>query len=448
MESCDFLITYEIRNREAENISLLKRELERRGYKVLIREQYEAFFKAPELVDAKVVVVPAYYRDRVRFYTSSHTPRVDKVVNLQWEQMIASSRTGKGSLVAIKPWGHGAMHFSWGQDNVNRLVNEYGVPKEHVTLTGHLSMDFLRPQLRKYYLSREEICEQFSLPVEKEICLFISSFTIATSHERFLEGACSNEQERKNMYAFRDASIESQKTIMEWFDRFLDENDDKIIVYRPHPEERGSEAVAHMKEKHDNFYVISDLSIKQWILASDKIFTWTSTSIAEVFFADKTCLILNPVPLPEQMIMDLYKNAAAITTYEEFDASANADSIDFPVPEDVINKVYSIDKSHLSFELACDALERVLHDDRFTLDKPLINPFNGIINFERIQCTIKRAVASSKLCNAIRNKDLLKNTRLRKNIDDVIYVKEKLARNHVTDEEFAEMVNRIDAALS
>lgn len=448
MQSCDFLLTYEIKNREAESVCLLKYELERRGYSVIIQEQYRPFFEPPESIDAKVVVVPAYYRDRVRFYTSSHTPHVSKVVNLQWEQMIARSRTGSGSLTSIKSWGRGAMHLCWGEDNRRRLVGEYEVPEDHTALVGHMGMDFLRFPLRNYYLSRDEVCARYKLPKQKDICLFISSFAIANSHEKFVEGACSSEEDRRNMEAFRQASKESQATLIEWFEALLNEDPDKVLVYRPHPEERNNELIRRMQAKHENFCVISDLSVKQWILACDKIFTWTSTSVAEVFFAEKTCLVLNPVPIPKQMTMQLYEHAKVIATCDEFLAAACAPITEFPIPEEDIRTVYYSDHSRFSYELACDALERVLHDDGFSLEEPLDNPFAGLINLERIKCSIKRAVANSSICKNIHDNDKLKGTALRKNIDDVLYVREKLAKNHVSEEEFQTMLDRIANALA
>ena len=447
MQSCDFLLTYEIKNREAESVCLLKYELERRGYSVLIREQYRPFFEPPEPVDAKVIVVPAYYRDRVRFYTASHTPYVNKVVNLQWEQMLARSRTGVQALSSIKPWGRGALHLSWGEDNRRRLIDEYHVPESHTALVGHIGMDYLRPPLRNYYLSREDICNRYGLPTDKEICLFISSFAIANSHEKFVEGACTSDEDRMNMEAFRQASRESQKQLIDWFDVLLATSPNKVLVYRPHPEERDNVLIKRMQETHENFYVISDMSVKQWILASDKIFTWASTSISEVFFAEKACLVLNPVPIPKQMTMQLYDNASVITTKDGFLNAANAPITEFPIPEKDIRAVYYSDKTKFSFELACDALERVLHDDSFQLEKPLNNPFKGPLSSERVKCFIKRCVANSSICNRIHENDRLKGTGIRKNIDDVLYVKEKLAKNHVSDEEFEAMHNRIRRAL-
>ena len=55
-ESCDVLLTYETRNREIENLCLLKVELEKRGYSVKIRMQYDTFFRHHRPINARLVV--------------------------------------------------------------------------------------------------------------------------------------------------------------------------------------------------------------------------------------------------------------------------------------------------------------------------------------------------------------------------------------------------------
>ena len=447
MKQCDFLLTYEIRNREIESICLIKHELERRGYNVQVCEQYRTFFETPKPVDAKVVVIPAYYRPRARYYTSSHVREASKIVNMQWEQISTESRSQKGGLASIKEWGFDAMHLSWGYDNRERLTKVYGVPEEHVTLTGHVAMDFLRPRLRGYFLSREELLKMYNIPEDKEVCLFISSFVLTDITDRVYEKAAANEKERDTMAAYRIESQKSHAMILEWFEKMLQDHPERILIYRPHPEEKNVAVLEKLQEKYENFRVIREQSVRQWILVADQVLTWLSTSIAEVYFAGRECIVLQPVEFSKQTTLRLYEHVSAVRTYEEFDAALRTSGKAFPVPQEDMDHFYWRSEEKLSYELVCDAMEKVLKDDALSLSKPLKNPFAGLLSADRIKNFIKRRVAASKICAGIRAKDKLKGTTLRKNIDDIFYVKEKLKKNHVTKAEFAEIEARIARAL-
>ena len=55
MRRYDFVFLYEIKNRELESIMLLKYELIKRGYSVLIIETWNALFEKQDKIHAKAV---------------------------------------------------------------------------------------------------------------------------------------------------------------------------------------------------------------------------------------------------------------------------------------------------------------------------------------------------------------------------------------------------------
>ena len=104
-------------------------------------------------------------------------------------------------------------------------------------------------------------------------------------------------------------------------------------MYRRHPSEWNSPALAALAEKRPNFHVIFAGSVKQWITAADNIFIWMSTAIAEVYFAGKSCHILRPVPVEHEYDPVIYKGAEYCTTYEAFAAAADAPHAPSPFPK-------------------------------------------------------------------------------------------------------------------
>ncbi len=448
MKKYDILLTYETKNREVENLCLIKRELERRGYNVGMCMQYDTYFKTPEPVEAEVIAIPAYYRPRAKFYTSSHLNVTKKIVNLRWEQVFNNlSEDDPNTLCSIKDWGRDAVHISWGARPSEMMTDLYGVPEDHVKLCGHTTLDYLRGNLRNYFDSRETLFARYDIPADKRVNLFISSLTLTTMHSHVIKNSTNAEQ----AYAVNrmvDVAKTTQKEIVSWFEKILEEKEDDIIVYRPHPEERSSAILRELAERQPRFRVISEESVKQWILACDKIYSWVSTSIAEVYAAGKGCTILRPVEIPYENVMKIYNGAEYVDNYEDFREAFIAEDQKLGIDESLISRYYYIDENKYSYELVCDAIEEVYKDDKYLLAEPLPNPFGKtVFNGERIKNFIKRMAAGSKLANYINKKDLFPNSKFRYLLDDVIYVREKLKKNCATDEEIADIIKKIDSVM-
>ena len=450
VEKCDVLLTYEIRNREIENLCLIRRELERRGYKVLMRMQYGTFFETETPVEAKVVVVPAYYRERAKFYSSSHTVKTDKIVNMLWEQVFNSTNEDDPDyLASIKPWGRSAVHLAWGEQMHNRLVDQWGVKERNVPVTGHVTLDYLRKPLSNFFLGRDELFEKYRIPKDKRVHLFISSLVFVGLDKRVFKNA-STEKNKELMPLYAELSVKTRNGLVDWFERVLSESED-IIIYRPHPEELNCAELLDLAKRQNRFLVIGQESVKQWILACDRIYTWMSTSIAEVYAAGKGCSILRPVSIPYELDIKFYNSAQHICTYEEFRDEFLSNGIQtFPVSDEEISKYYKVNRDRFTFEMIADVIEQTLNDDTLSLDEPLENPFvkGGCFNKERMANFIKRCLAASKLMEKIHNGNFMHGTKFRENLDNVYYVKNKLKNNYVPEEQIKEIISRIDSALS
>ena len=67
----------------------------------------------------------------------------------------------------------------------------------------------------------------------------------------------------------------------------------------------------------NNFKVISELNIKQWILVSDIVTTWFSTSAGEVYATEKPLVVIRPLPFPHEYDVPFYYDAHCVSIYEE-----------------------------------------------------------------------------------------------------------------------------------
>ncbi len=320
-------------------------------------------------------------------YVSSFANNFDKIVNLQWEQIFTNADDTVETLYNVKGIAKEAVHICWGPATVKRLTN-YGVPKKNIKLTGHISLDFIRKEFRGYYQSRERICDKYNIPHAKRIHLFVSSFSYVGMPKKTLEsdlyqsiGIDPNE--------FVDVSIISQGIILEWFCSVLKDNTSDIIIYRPHPAEVDNVILKRMSKEHSNFFVISDESVKQWIVVSDRIYTWYSTSIAEVLSAGKDCVVLRPYEISHPMDMPLYEGAHTVKTIDEFVKVFQSHEKYESISRETLNYYYHVDEHESSYMKICTVMEQVIHGSEYSISLGM-QKNEAISPFARVRILIKR----------------------------------------------------------
>ena len=366
----DFAFVYEIKNREQDSLLLLKSEMEYRGYSVKMIEDWEQAIHRDVPPFAKTVVSFALHSKETMDFISQFVRGADRFVNLQWEQVYTNGdraqKAEEGGTTGVFDEAKKAMHICWGENTREDLTQKYGLKESHAAVTGCISLDFLREEFRPFYLSKEALQKKFGIDKYKTMYLMISSFSYGQLPETVINSELYQNQ-GFDVRAQVRIEVESQRIILDWLEEEVIRHPDILMVYRPHPAESNIKRLAELAEKYDNFRVIPDLSIRQWILTADRMFTWWSTSVAEIYAAGKGCSILRPVELPHENDLEIYEGARFVTTFEEFDRNYLGRDT-FPISDEVMQKYYAIDKDIPAFMKIADVLERVLHDDEFKVE--------------------------------------------------------------------------------
>ena len=128
----------------------------------------------------------------------------------------------------------------------------------------------------------------------------------------------------------------SQKMILDWFRRLAKEHGDLQIVYRPHPAEANNETLLQCEKEVPSFHVVAKESIRNWILNSDILLNWKSTSMIEAYASGKKTLVLHPTKIPFKLTMPFFEEGhyKAVTSYEELEAGLMAEDNEFPIEKD------------------------------------------------------------------------------------------------------------------
>ena len=437
----DYLILYEHKTREYENVLLLKVSLEKKGYSVIIEQVNQLFgLKYINRVrKPKVIITFSMYNDHSLIWqVLSVGWNVRKVVNLQWEQIYSNSQRSVDyhtpSENATK-----AVHICWGDRCKDRLRNS-GV--KNAVVTGAIQLDFLRPAFSTYFLSKETLKQKYHFPNGRMI-LFISSFTqVGLKREQI------KELSRKLGDGYINGipvALATRCTTIEWLCGLLESDPECFVVYRPHPGEHIDQKLEDKAKKaKGRFYIIKDYAINQWIKIADFILTWTSTSIAEVFFANKQCYILRPYDLDDECDMQLYKGAYTIDCFQTLLSVFNGESKDFPVSEDLMYQFY--DKSiEYSYLRVIKVLEQVYKEDAYDIKSYPINLYYSaairIIKGIIVNFILNKHISSEKIIFRMLPK-------IAKKLDSLYNSQRKLTMEMVSKEESEEIERRLKTIIN
>ncbi len=356
----DFLILYEHIVREFDCDALLMAELRRRGYTVELAQLMQPkklkyfFWKKP-----KVIVPSAMYdNETLNSFVYNNVGKLDKVVNLHWEEVLSREQE-ESAFYSLTQNAAKCTHICWGEAAKERITRT--VPENNAVITGAMQLDFLLPKFNGYFLSREQLAEEFHLDPAKRWLCYVSSFSAAWMDDK--EIAELDAMTSLNFDGFRVVGLRSMTKTLEWFDRYLSEHPDEILIYRPHPSEWRSPPLGEMEKKHANFRVISDYSVKQWVKACDMIMTWMSTSIAEIYFGGKGAIVIRPEPLYDDYDPVFYEGVDAVDSYGRLAEALSKTDAPFPVSEELLRKHYDFREDAPAYVRVADLLEQTLKNE-------------------------------------------------------------------------------------
>lgn len=358
----EIVLFFEDLERELQNAYLLKTELEKRNHNLYIVNPQimnnisrEKFDFVPD-----IILVPYLYEEyHLELFKDLFEGKITRIVNLQYEQILSSN---KKQLETQTPDGlnRNAIHLCWGKKWQSFLI-ENGLKEENIPVVGSLNVDMDRDRFSSFYKTKLEISKEYNLNKDKKWILFISSF-----------GMINLTQMRYDFYVerhgkdFVDNRVkveeETKKILINWTIKYITENDCEFI-YRPHISEAIDKNLLELEEKYENFHIIKQDSVKSWIKVCDKIHTWYSTTIVDIYFMKKTCSIIRPIDLPDFMHNDILNTGNFTRDYESFCRFNNEDVTEFPMDEQIILDYFDLDEEKYAYEKICDLLEDIVKRD-------------------------------------------------------------------------------------
>ncbi len=364
----DIIMYYELPERSMDSYLLIQAEMRKRGYSVKFSNNFwsdlwKNLFRIP-----KIVFTSGCRTLEDMSYQDGYLFKKDVVwLNLQEEQV---AYAGGGDLSSFMPTGRAkeVFHFCWG-DFARSYMRDAGVKESNMVSMPPLQFDLAKPRFSALYKSRETIAKEYGLDSRKKWVLFAADFCEFAQYN-------TEEKLRKHIEELGEIrrviyNIERATCLMlcDWWDRFLAENDDYIIIYRPHPSEYNRiPEISELSEKHENFRIIKDYSIKQWNHVVDIFTTWISTSVMEAHYSKVPYFAVSaPESIAEKdyniSIFDVDRYITDYDTYKTVLKNAEALRKEWdPLDYNEVRRYYGDYGDCYAYEQICDYLERILKD--------------------------------------------------------------------------------------
>ena len=305
MRNIDVLFLVEHVDRELDAVTCIIEKLQSKfGIQSDARNYYYDMSYAVGRYDPKIVVLPFFYgADHIHPITYIERWPNARFLNLGWEQILV-----KVDVPMKVPRDEAARtrvhHICWTLQHRD-FLQENGVVKEHLHLTGNPVMKFYDHPYKKYFKSREWLARRHGLDPARKWVLFPENYIFAFFSDQHLRDLASQQNaDSKFLAQAREYCDRSLKQFFAWA-KDLDRENDPIVILRPRPATTREQMVDFMRRATGtpakNLRIIKAESAREWILAADHVISSFSTTLIEAALAGKMIHMFSPEPLPEAL---------------------------------------------------------------------------------------------------------------------------------------------------
>lgn len=313
----DVILYYENVNREIDIALLIKNRLKKKGKKIKLRNINTDMYKSIVFDRPKLILIPWCYDNKNFHYFmrfNSIKNNVPIIFNLHYEQVL-----NKATYDFILPKENALKmyHLSWGEAFTEELIKR-GVDRRLILESNNPRMDFYKPPYSLLNKSKGELADEFNLDKNKKWIMFAENFNTKDREEARIDDL--TKRGRKGLIALKKEAQLVYKLSTKWLESLMKKTDAEVI-YRLHPSSniKNYEEVIKLTKKYNNFHVISNYDIKDWIINIDILNVWRSTTACEAVYANKK---INIIKRKNEVLdgnnIEILEGTKCVTSEEEF----------------------------------------------------------------------------------------------------------------------------------
>lgn len=315
--SVDVVLLYEKAARELDVACALVNLLQgRHGLKTeVIQQNYPSRHVLRDL-EPSIVVLPFCYQERSNNQFLVRWRRAT-FFNLTWEQLFypgnRRAKTPRGTF-AVRH----VLHNAWSQAYVDFLLAQ-GVPSDHIFLSGNPAYALYDEPYRRYFKTRAQLASAHGLDESRRWIFFPENYNWAFYDRSMLDQMVRDGQPATQVASMRDDVTRAFEAAMRWCVRLATVRGIELII-RPRPSTPVADFTARVKavvgHLPPGMKILSDATVRDWILASDVVVSSYSTSLIEASIAGRPAYIVEPRPWPDELHQPWHDLAPRLTSEE------------------------------------------------------------------------------------------------------------------------------------
>ena len=246
-----------------------------------------------------------------------------RYINLSYEQVLGKTQKSFKAPKDQFARRH-LLYTAWG-DFFARYLETYGVPPGHIVVTGNPALALYTNPYREYYgQARTTLATRFHLDISRQWVFVPENYGWAFFKDHQVRDRIRRGFPPEDAFRYRDFALNSLKAASIWW-RDAARLDGVELIVRPRP----ATPEAHFRgtvtefagEIPPHLHIIKYGSVREWILASDKVFSSYSTTLLDAALADKPVYMLTPSPIPDFLHAEWYDLTQKVATFDAFAAS-------------------------------------------------------------------------------------------------------------------------------
>ena len=244
-------------------------------------------------------------------------------VDLAYEEIYHKFNRDARRLQDDLPLRH-VTHHAWGEFYADFLRQE-GVLDERIYVNGNPCYSLYAPPYSAYYPSKQVLARKHGLDPGKTWVFVPENYKtvfLGEGYSRLFVRRGASESEAKEYWDFDRTSF---ATAVDWWVRIAGGEGCEVIV-RPRPYTAGRSfadaCTEHAGELPSRLHIIKEGTVREWILASDVVFSSISTTLIESAVAGKPTYALMAAALPSFLQTEWSGLLPPVRTYDEFEQAA------------------------------------------------------------------------------------------------------------------------------
>jgi len=276
------------------------------------------FPNAVTRIRPRLVVLPFCYTE-ISFEALLAYWREARFFNITWEQLFYI-----GNQKAKTPRGEFALnhviHHAWSRYYADFLIKS-GLSEKRIFLNGQPAYTLYDEPYRTYFCSRADMAERYHLDPSRRWIFFPENYNWVFYSEATIKQFVDGGQSPSDIHAMREYCERSLAEVIQWLSDAARDGQCEVII-RPRPsttlDEFRSVVERNVQEFPAHFHVIQQGSVREWILASDIVFSSHSTSMIEAAVAGKPVFMVEPYKIPAALKVDWQDLLSHVQTRSQF----------------------------------------------------------------------------------------------------------------------------------